>query len=227
MSSRRRKVLQVMGGIFIALAATFPDALSFLKMIATSITTNPIRAALIIVGLGLVVSAFWDEILDAAGVHSNERLLAKTKEWLHSTFGYSLIETTRHDNTFTLITEFKGNRFTITKDALLPTLSITSTVRADEFKEIVSRASTLERGNLREDIILELARLNAFKVSVTSDNGILETSITHKIVLTKDFDEFRLVEGIGTVGRGITLIKRVFGKWVTGRLQIEAGRTAN
>ena len=218
MSSRSRKILRFMGGIVITLAASFSDALSFFKQIAAAAAANPVRAVVMGLGVALIISAFWDEILDSAGIQSNERLLTKISSWLHFTFGYSLIETTRHGNTFTIITEFKGNRFTITKDDPLPTLTVSALVREDQFKELFASASNVERRSLKDDIVLELARLSAFRVSVTFDNDIFETSITHKIILTKDFDEFRLVEGIGTVGRAIRLIKQVLGKWVSQRL---------
>jgi hypothetical protein len=208
-----------MGGIILAFAAAFSDTLAFFKQIAQAAVSSPVRAILIAIGIILIISAFWETILDAAGIQSNERLLTKLTSWLHFKFGYSLIETTREGNTFTIITEFKGNRFTITKDDPLPALTISSLLIAGEFKELISRASNVERRSLREDIVLELARLSAFRISVKFENDIFEASISHKLILTKDFDEFRLVEGISTVGRGITLIKQVLGKWVTQRLQ--------
>jgi len=206
-----------MGGILITFAASFSDALSFFRQIGASIAANPVRTVFICLGVALIISAFWDDILDAAGIQSNERLLTKINSWLHFTFGYSLIETKRHGETFTVIAEYKNTRFTITKDERWPTLSVTSELRADEFKELVAKTSNSERVALREDLALELLHLKLHSLAVTFQDDVFQTTVSSKIILNKDFDEFQLMAGIGEVRRGIDVTKQILGRWARQR----------
>jgi hypothetical protein len=219
-----RKVLQVMGGFVIALAATFPDALSFFKQIVQFATANPVRAVLLALGLILIISAFWEHILDAAGIHSNERLLTKISSWLHFTFGYSLIETTRQENSFTVIAEHQGRRYTITKDGYQPVLTISTHVISGDvnipgaIKDMILNTSIVERCSLKEDLAIELAQLDLDRIQSSFRDGVFEASVASSVVLSKDFDQFRLMEGISTVRRAALITTYLYEKWVRQRL---------
>jgi len=205
-----------MGGVVLTFAAAFSDTLSFFKQIAQAAAASPFRSVLIAVGIVLIISAFWENILDAAGLHSDKRLLAKISSWLHFTFGYALIETNLHDNGFTIITEDQdpGRRYGITKKGPLPILKIATHVISEEFKEILVNMTVVERHSLRQDVVIELAQLDLESIEISFNDNAFRASCTSSLVLNKDFDQFRLMEGINTARRASLLAFNVYGKWL-------------
>jgi len=224
MSNQTQRGIRLMAGALVFIAGAFPaNVLDLLKKVGNAASDNPIRAIFILVGVGLIVSAFWDGLLDVLGIRTIKRMFANIKDWLHSTFKYSLISSDISDKTFTIVAEFQSRQYTIEKDATRPVLNIKSIAVSpgERVTKLINNATNIERRTLRENVMLELARLDMLGISVKFPEGNdgFEVSVVHKMVITKEFDAFRLMDGINVAGRAMILVHQVLGKWVTKQLQ--------
>src|SRR5215204_3136234 len=180
MSSRFKKGLGVMAGVLLWLAGAFPErGLALFSDLAQAARSSPVRTLLIAAGFAVIIWALWDDVLDLLGMQTNKRLFEKCKDWLHGTFKYALLETKLEKDTFIIVVEFQGRRYTVRKSKSKPMLFISNRMRPDNrVNELITQFDAWEQGRLTDRILIEFFRFDFNAVEVGMKDGFFEAEIS-------------------------------------------------
>lgn len=216
MSSRFKKGLGLMAGVLLWLAGAFPDrGVILLTDLARAAASSPVRALLIAAGCAVIVWVLWDEVLDLLGMQTNKRFFEKCKDWLHGSFKYALLETELQKDTFIIVVEFQGRRYTIRKSKSKPVLFIGNRMRPDSrVNQLITQFDAWEQGKLTDRILIEFFRFDFNAVEVGVKDGFFEAEISKGVLLTKDFDAYKLIAGIAEIARATVLWEILVAQWV-------------
>jgi hypothetical protein len=85
-----KKGVARVGGLILALAGGLPDnGWTFMGQVVNRASSSPLRTALVIVGIALILYSFKDQVLNALGIRTLKRLESDVRSWLDA-FGYSV-----------------------------------------------------------------------------------------------------------------------------------------
>jgi hypothetical protein len=225
MSTRLRKGLLLMVSAMLWLAGAFPDGLlTLLTRLAHAASEHPLRAFLVLVGFVIAVYTLRNDLLDLVGIRSPKRLGKSIQDWMHGTFGYSLIESKFEKDSFLLVVQTQSFAFRIEKDKVRPILVIGSAVNTmdEKLRTITEKASEENRAILTEMLMFELTRLSTLSDLTThyEGRGIYVVIMRYFLPIDQSFNEYKLMEGVRLVMSARVLADLIVTRWCKRELQL-------
>jgi hypothetical protein len=211
MSQRFRKGAALVGGVLLSLIGAVPDdGWTVIGRALRAVSDHPIRAGFVVIGLILVVYAFWNHLLDILGIQSRGRLESNVRTWLDA-FQFSVKRLPNDKAYFEFrVTPDKGPSFIVGnyREPERYLFIIGSMRLADEQKAIYDQLSEYHQNVVGSKAIMELARTS---VNYDVDLGANKIELFKRIPMTADLNEHALMTSIDELSNARSIFMRSLG----------------
>ena len=218
-SVRKRCIMIVSAVVAIIGLSTVPsDAAALANSMIDEVTDNPLGIGAIILGIGVIIFALWDDILGWLGLYSRKKLANIIKDTLHLEHGYKLVETSVGKDKFSIIVAFRNHTVQIESEESGHRIHVAGGIKLNP--AIVSNLDALDEsqrvddlGYLKNELMLHLTAIDV-QFGIDQDHSELRVKLVHSIVINnKPFDRYALLQAIGVIFRGQGMVDAVISRW--------------